>query len=73
MGVCVCGGHEGNSDLVSQSSQRLVDRQADKMQKTMIPISVLILAWLWTIQGLPVLPEPLYPPQENFNLGRVSD
>ncbi|XP_053195612.1 protein AMBP-like [Scomber japonicus] len=40
------------------------------MQKTMIPISVLILAWLWTIQGLPVLPEPLYPPQENFNLGR---
>ncbi|KAM7369127.1 hypothetical protein PAMP_013421 [Pampus punctatissimus] len=40
------------------------------MQKVVIVVSLLVLGWTWNIQGLPVLPEPLYPTQENFDLAR---
>ncbi|KAM9841688.1 protein AMBP [Aulostomus maculatus] len=33
-------------------------------------VSLLVLGWTWSIQGLPVLPDPLYPTQENFDLDR---
>ncbi|XP_067339515.1 protein AMBP-like [Channa argus] len=36
----------------------------------LIPVSLLILGWTWTLQGLPVLPEPLYTTQENFDLAQ---
>ena len=49
-----------------------MDRQADRMQKTVILVSLLVLGWSWTLQGVPVLPDPLYTTQENFNLARVS-
>ncbi|KAK5851892.1 hypothetical protein PBY51_023409 [Eleginops maclovinus] len=40
------------------------------MHKAVIPVSLLLLAWTWTLQGVPVLPDPLYPTQENFDLAR---
>ncbi|XP_013859337.1 protein AMBP [Austrofundulus limnaeus] len=40
------------------------------MQRTAVLVPVLILGWIWTLQGLPVLPEPLYPTQENFDLSK---
>uniref|UniRef100_A0A667ZV96 Protein AMBP n=1 Tax=Myripristis murdjan TaxID=586833 RepID=A0A667ZV96_9TELE len=40
------------------------------MQKGLNLVSLLVLGWAWTLQGLPVLPEPLYPTQENFDLTR---
>ncbi|XP_067431002.1 protein AMBP-like [Thunnus thynnus] len=40
------------------------------MQKAVVLVSLLVLGWTWTIQGLPVIPEPLYPTQENFDLAR---
>ncbi|XP_022053693.1 protein AMBP [Acanthochromis polyacanthus] len=40
------------------------------MQKAVVLVSLLLLGWTWTLQGLPVLPEPLYPTQENFNISR---
>lgn len=39
------------------------------MQKVIL-VPLLVLGWTWTIEGLPVLPEPLYPTQENFELDR---
>ncbi len=36
-------------------------------------LSLLVLGWTWTLQGLPVLHEPLYPTQENFDQTLVSD
>lgn len=41
------------------------------MQRTAVLVPLLILEWIWTLQGLPVLPEPLYPTQENFDLSKV--
>ncbi|XP_054467894.1 protein AMBP-like [Anoplopoma fimbria] len=38
------------------------------MQKAVILVSLLVLGWSWTLQGVPVLPDPLYPTQENFDL-----
>ncbi|XP_029299861.1 protein AMBP-like [Cottoperca gobio] len=38
------------------------------MQNTVIQVSLLVLGWTWTLQGVPVLPDPLYPTQENFDL-----
>ncbi|KAK2819033.1 hypothetical protein Q5P01_024594 [Channa striata] len=40
------------------------------MSKAMTLGSLLILGWIWTLQGVPVLPEPLYTTQENFDLAR---
>ncbi|XP_054860066.1 protein AMBP-like [Amphiprion ocellaris] len=40
------------------------------MQKAAVLVSLLLLGWTWTLQGLPVLPEPLYPTQENFDISR---
>uniref|UniRef100_UPI003AADD7DA protein AMBP-like n=1 Tax=Centroberyx gerrardi TaxID=166262 RepID=UPI003AADD7DA len=40
------------------------------MQKEVIVVPLLVLGWVWTLQGVPVLPEPLYTTQENFDLGR---
>ncbi|XP_070707000.1 protein AMBP-like [Pempheris klunzingeri] len=40
------------------------------MHKAATLVSLLVLGWTWTLQGLPVLPEPLYPTQENFDLAR---
>ena len=53
--------------------QRRVLRQAGRMQKAVILVSLLVLGWTGTLQGLPVLPEPLYPTQENFDQAQVSD
>lgn len=36
----------------------------------MILVPLLVLGWSGTLQGVPVLPEPLYPTQENFDLAR---
>ncbi|XP_056146540.1 protein AMBP-like [Lampris incognitus] len=41
------------------------------MEKGKSLVSLLVLGWIWTLHGLPVLPEPLYPTQENFDLGRL--
>ncbi|XP_074546738.1 protein AMBP-like [Halichoeres trimaculatus] len=38
------------------------------MQKPVALVVLLVLGVTWTIQGLPVLPEPLFPSQENFDL-----
>ncbi|XP_035040631.1 protein AMBP [Hippoglossus stenolepis] len=43
---------------------------AARMNITMVLVSLLLLGWTGTLQGLPVLPEPLYPTQENFDLTR---
>ncbi|XP_075936047.1 protein AMBP [Anarhichas minor] len=40
------------------------------MQKAMMLVSLLVLGWSSTLQGVPVLPDPLYPTQENFDLAR---
>uniref|UniRef100_UPI003AABBB42 protein AMBP-like n=1 Tax=Centroberyx gerrardi TaxID=166262 RepID=UPI003AABBB42 len=40
------------------------------METEVIVVPLLVLGWVWTLQGVPVLPEPLYPTQENFDLGR---
>ncbi|XP_041666302.1 protein AMBP [Cheilinus undulatus] len=40
------------------------------MQKAVTLVSLLVLGWTWTLQGLPVLPEPLFPTQENFDLSQ---
>ncbi|XP_008284457.1 protein AMBP-like, partial [Stegastes partitus] len=40
------------------------------MQNAVVLVSLLLLGWTWTLQGLPVLPEPLYPTQENFDVTR---
>ncbi|KAI9524760.1 hypothetical protein NQZ68_014295 [Dissostichus eleginoides] len=40
------------------------------MHNAVIQVSLLLLAWTWTLQGVPVLPDPLYPPQENFDLAQ---
>ncbi|XP_059213711.1 protein AMBP-like [Centropristis striata] len=41
------------------------------MHKAVTLVSVLVLGWSWTLQGDNVLPTPLYPTQENFNLSRM--
>ncbi|XP_034402984.1 protein AMBP-like [Cyclopterus lumpus] len=41
------------------------------MQKAVVLVPLLVLGWSWTLQGVPVLPEPLYPTQENFDLARI--
>uniref|UniRef100_UPI0037E81921 protein AMBP-like n=1 Tax=Semicossyphus pulcher TaxID=241346 RepID=UPI0037E81921 len=38
------------------------------MQKAVTLVSLLVLGWTSSIQGLPTLPEPLFPTQENFDL-----
>ncbi|KAM4634700.1 protein AMBP-like [Polymixia lowei] len=40
------------------------------MQKGVNLVSLLVLGWVSTLHGVPVLPDPLYPTQENFDLGR---
>ncbi|XP_070780782.1 protein AMBP-like [Enoplosus armatus] len=40
------------------------------MPKAVILVSLLVLWWTWTLEGLPVLSEPLYPTQENFDLAQ---
>ncbi|KAM3600457.1 uncharacterized protein V6R79_023754 [Siganus canaliculatus] len=39
------------------------------MQKIIL-VALLVLGCTWTLQGIPVLPEPLYTTQENFDLTR---
>nr|XP_020461684.1 protein AMBP-like [Monopterus albus] len=39
------------------------------MQKVIL-VPLLVLGWTWTLNGLPVLPEPLYPTQENFDVAQ---
>ncbi|XP_056875607.1 protein AMBP [Takifugu flavidus] len=39
-----------------------------RMQKAASLVSLLVLGFSWTLQGLPVLPEPLYTTQENFDM-----
>uniref|UniRef100_A0A3Q4HU41 Alpha-1-microglobulin/bikunin precursor n=1 Tax=Neolamprologus brichardi TaxID=32507 RepID=A0A3Q4HU41_NEOBR len=38
------------------------------MQKAATVITLLVLGWTWSLEGLPVLTDPLYPTQENFDL-----
>ncbi|MEQ2172045.1 hypothetical protein GOODEAATRI_016943 [Goodea atripinnis] len=45
-------------------------QSSDKMQKSVVLVSLLVLGWMWTPQGLPVLPDPLYSTQENFDLSK---
>ncbi|XP_042365765.1 protein AMBP-like [Plectropomus leopardus] len=40
------------------------------MQQAVILVSLLVLGWSLTLQGVPAPPEPLYPTQENFDLAR---
>ncbi|XP_060933786.1 protein AMBP isoform X2 [Limanda limanda] len=40
------------------------------MKTTVVLVPLLLLGWTCSLQGLPVLPEPLYPTQENFDLNR---
>uniref|UniRef100_A0A3B5R3C4 Protein AMBP n=1 Tax=Xiphophorus maculatus TaxID=8083 RepID=A0A3B5R3C4_XIPMA len=40
------------------------------MQKSVALVSLLLLGWIGTVQGLPVLPDPLYSTQENFDLSK---
>uniref|UniRef100_A0A3Q0RB05 Protein AMBP n=1 Tax=Amphilophus citrinellus TaxID=61819 RepID=A0A3Q0RB05_AMPCI len=40
------------------------------MQKAAVVVALLVLGWTWSLEGLPVLPDPLYPTQENFDLTR---
>ncbi|KAM4634703.1 protein AMBP-like [Polymixia lowei] len=40
------------------------------MQKGASLVSMLVLGWVLTLHGVPVLPEPLYHIQENFDLDR---
>lgn len=35
-------------------------------------VSLLVLGSAWTLQAVPVLPEPVIQTQENFDLGGVS-
>lgn len=44
-----------------------------RMQKAASLVSLLVLGFSWTLQGLPVLPEPLYTTQENFDMEQVSE
>ena len=46
--------------------------RTDSMLVAQVLGSVLVLGWASTLKGLPILPAPLYPTQENFDLGRVS-
>uniref|UniRef100_A0A3B4T226 Protein AMBP n=1 Tax=Seriola dumerili TaxID=41447 RepID=A0A3B4T226_SERDU len=39
------------------------------MQKVIL-VPLLVLGWTWTLEGLLVLPEPLYATQENFDLAQ---
>uniref|UniRef100_A0A665X1Q0 Protein AMBP n=1 Tax=Echeneis naucrates TaxID=173247 RepID=A0A665X1Q0_ECHNA len=39
------------------------------MQKVIL-VPLLILGWTWTLNGFAILPEPLYPTQENFDLAQ---
>ncbi|XP_031614695.1 protein AMBP-like [Oreochromis aureus] len=38
------------------------------MQKAATVVTLLVLGWTWSLEGLPVLTDPLYPTQENFDL-----
>ncbi|XP_061589403.1 protein AMBP isoform X2 [Cololabis saira] len=38
------------------------------MERTTVIVSLLVLGWTQTIQGLPLLPDPLYNTQDNFDL-----
>ncbi|XP_044029131.1 protein AMBP-like isoform X2 [Siniperca chuatsi] len=40
------------------------------MQRALSLVSLLVLGSAWTLQAVPVLPEPLILTQENFDLGR---
>lgn len=40
------------------------------MYKAAVLVCVLIVGWTWTLQAVPLLTEPLYPTQENFDLSR---
>ncbi|XP_029024859.1 protein AMBP-like [Betta splendens] len=40
------------------------------MLKAVVLVPVLVLGWAWSIQGVPVLSDPVYPTQENFDLSR---
>ncbi|XP_041826866.1 protein AMBP-like [Melanotaenia boesemani] len=40
------------------------------MQRAAVLVPLLVLGWTWTLEGLPVLPDPLYPTQENFDLSK---
>ncbi|XP_008422211.1 protein AMBP [Poecilia reticulata] len=40
------------------------------MQKSVALVSLLLLGWIGALQGLPVLPDPLYSTQENFDLSK---
>ncbi|XP_033952289.1 protein AMBP [Pseudochaenichthys georgianus] len=56
--------------VLDHSFQRRVDGRPDRMHNAVIQVSLLLLAWTWTLQGVPVLPDPLYPSQENFDLAQ---
>ncbi|XP_056146539.1 protein AMBP-like [Lampris incognitus] len=40
------------------------------MQKGGIIVSLMVWGWIRALHGVPVLPEPLYPTQENFDVDR---
>ncbi|XP_053709763.1 protein AMBP isoform X2 [Synchiropus splendidus] len=40
------------------------------MQTAVLLVSLLVLGWTSSIQGVPLLSEPLFPTQENFDLSR---
>lgn len=44
-----------------------------RMQRAASLVPLLVLGFSWTLQGLPVLPEPRYTTQENFDLEQVSE
>ncbi|KAM6902120.1 protein AMBP-like [Xenentodon cancila] len=40
------------------------------MERTTVLVSLLVLGWTQTLQGLPLLPDPLYNTQDNFDLSK---
>ena len=69
MRACVLGEVD---PLIPQDHSVQGISRTDSMLVAQVLGSVLVLGWASTLKGLPILPAPLYPTQENFDLGRVS-
>ncbi|XP_028273062.1 protein AMBP [Parambassis ranga] len=65
-----CPPFKSQEEVVSHC-QRRVNRRADRMQKAVVLVSLLVLGWTQTLHGVPVLTEPLYTTQENFDVTRM--
>lgn len=54
------------------NSESVWPREADRMQRAVNLVTLLVLGSAWILQAVPVLPEPLNLTQESFDVGRVS-